>query len=149
MLDDVWLHWNKTNISTQNKFILNVSSWLDKYQQEPDYVKHIIDVQLFHITCLIWIIQVANVFTIYYTNHIYFIHSCYLTHCGLLMSYTDKELSQHWLRLGLSVWWLQTITYSISQDICTRFLLCCALLWLYIDWFSHIHQAYFTGTVAI
>ena len=31
--------------------------------------------------------------------------------------------------------------YSISQEICTRFLLCCALLWLYIDWFSHIHQA--------
>ena len=26
-------------------------------------------------------------------------------------------------------------------------LLC--LLWLYIDWFSHIHKAYFTGTVAI
>ena len=24
-----------------------------------------------------------------------------------------------------------------------------ALLWLYIDWFSHIHQAYFTGTVSI
>ena len=24
-----------------------------------------------------------------------------------------------------------------------------ALLWLYIDWFSHIHQAYFSGTVAI
>ena len=39
--------------------------------------------------------------------------------------------------------------YSISQEICTRFLLCCALLWLYIDWFSHIHQAYFTGTLAI
>ena len=39
--------------------------------------------------------------------------------------------------------------YSISQEICTRFLLCCALLWLYIDWFSHIHQTYFTGTVAI
>ena len=38
--------------------------------------------------------------------------------------------------------------YSISQEICTRFLLCCALLWLYIDWFSHIHQAYFTGTIA-
>ena len=28
-------------------------------------------------------------------------------------------------------------------------MLCCALLWLYIDWFSHIDQAYFTGTVAI
>ena len=41
------------------------------------------------------------------------------------------------------------ISYSISQDICTRFLLCCALLWLYIDWFSDIHQFYFTGTVAI
>ena len=27
-------------------------------------------------------------------------------------------------------------------------LLCCALLWLYIDWFSQIHQAYFIGTVA-
>ena len=39
--------------------------------------------------------------------------------------------------------------YSISQEKCTRFFLCCALLWLYIDWFSHIHQAYFTGTVAI
>ena len=25
--------------------------------------------------------------------------------------------------------------YSISQEICTRFLLCCALLWFYIDWF--------------
>ena len=42
-----------------------------------------------------------------------------------------------------------TCMYSISQEICTRFLLCCALLWLYIDWLSHIHQAYFTGTVAI
>ena len=39
--------------------------------------------------------------------------------------------------------------YNISQEICTWFLLCCALLWLYIDWFSHIHQVYFTGTVAI
>ena len=39
--------------------------------------------------------------------------------------------------------------YSISQEICTRLLLGCALLWLYIDWFSHIHQAYFTGTVVI
>ena len=28
-------------------------------------------------------------------------------------------------------------------------MLCCALLWLYIDWFSHIHQTYFTGTGAI
>ena len=47
------------------------------------------------------------------------------------------------------VLFLSAVKYSISQEICTRFLLCCALLWLYIDWFSHIHQAYFTGTVAI
>ena len=40
-------------------------------------------------------------------------------------------------------------SYSISQEVCPRFLPCCALLWLYIDWFSDIHQAYFTGTVAI
>ena len=49
--------------------------------------------------------------------------------------------------------WITFLTkskiYSISQEICTRFLLCCALLWLYIDWFTHIHQAYFTGTVAV
>ena len=62
-----------------------------------------------------------------------------------------------WLPL-VSVCWQHTrgnmlnshlYMYSISQKICTRFLFCCALLWLYIDWFSHIHQAYFTGTVAI
>ena len=47
------------------------------------------------------------------------------------------------------IWFDAVIMYSISQEICTRFLHCCALLWLYIDWFSHIHQAYFTGTVAI
>ena len=47
----------------------------------------------------------------------------------------------------LAVWSGHRI-YSISKEICTRLLLCCALLWLYIDWFSHIHQANFTGTVA-
>ena len=64
-----------------------------------------------------------------------------------------KDFTPNWI-----VCWIQVITawtdsrghnYSISQEICTRFLLCCALLWLYIDWFFHIHQAYFTGTVAI
>ena len=55
---------------------------------------------------------------------------------------SDFGLTKHTLSLSL-------VVYSISQEICTRFLLCCALLWLYIDWFSHIHQAYLTGTVAI
>ena len=30
---------------------------------------------------------------------------------------------------------LRLPTVSISQEICTRFLLCCALLWLYTGWF--------------
>ena len=61
-----------------------------------------------------------------------------------------KLLSWRWS--SYIVWFSSRMrhnVYSISQQICTRFLLCCALLWLYIDWFSHIHQAYFTGTVAI
>ena len=53
----------------------------------------------------------------------------------------NSEITNAWLTSGTE--------YSISQEICTRFLLCCALLWLYIDWCSHIHPAYFTGTVAI
>ena len=32
-------------------------------------------------------------------------------------------------------YYIQQLWYSIPQEICTRFLLCCALLWLYIDWF--------------
>ena len=42
--------------------------------------------------------------------------------------------------IRLCIYWLKQITefihkmiYSISQEICTRFLLCCALLWLYIE----------------
>ena len=50
-----------------------------------------------------------------------------------------------WLFTKVRCSWLCLANkYSISQEICTRFLLCCALLWLYIHWFSHIHQAYFT-----
>ena len=81
---------------------------------------------------------------------------------GLIISF--QLFSWRWLIschvITIEVLWVksryqgqeQVITshrYSISQEICTWFLLCCALLWLYIDWFSHIHQAYFTGTVAI
>ena len=59
-------------------------------------------------------------------------------------SWSQRALLYHYAHEHVS-----THMYSISQEICTRFLLCCALLWLYIDWFSHIHQAYFTGTVTI
>ena len=54
-----------------------------------------------------------------------------------------------WLSDCIYFSWLGLVSYSISQEICTRFLLCCALLWLYIDWFSHIHQAYFTDTAPV
>ena len=50
---------------------------------------------------------------------------------------------------NLLLWLKRYSKYIISKEICTRFLLCCALLCLYIDWFSHIHLDYFTGTVAI
>ena len=48
-------------------------------------------------------------------------------------------VSSHWW-IGPNMRYPYHQFYSISQEICTRFLLCCALLWLYIDWFSHIHQ---------
>ena len=67
-----------------------------------------------------------------------------------------ESMLTHYAELSIKIgknWWIshnnEANIYSISQEICTRFLLCCALLWLYIDWFFHIHQAYFTGTVAI
>ena len=80
----------------------------------------------------------------------------YLAHCDVIVmniikmtKLWDKWNSEtkNWLPLLPES--LSLSAYSISQEICTRFLLCCALLWLCIDWFSHIHQAYFTGTVAI
>ena len=37
------------------------------------------------------------------------------------------------INLDPKLWFQIESTYSVSQDICTRFLLCCALLWLYID----------------
>ena len=46
------------------------------------------------------------------------------------------QSSIHEIRLDISNMWQRR--YSISQEICTRLLLCCALLWLYIYWFSHI-----------
>ena len=76
--------------------------------------------------------------------------------CRHILSFVPNELVATWLNTvmyrkdGLDcIQFFITMWYSISQEICTRFLLCCALLWLYIDWFSHIHQAYFTGTVAV
>ena len=49
----------------------------------------------------------------------------------------------HWPLCGdlTGDWWIP----RTNGQLRTRFLLCCALLWLYIDWFSHIHQAYNTN----
>ena len=79
----------------------------------------------------------------------------YITQIDDYLPFFPHTPNLHWnpFHCDESIAWISTKatewTYSISQEICTRFLLCCALLWLYIDWFSHIHQAYFTGTVAI
>ena len=62
---------------------------------------------------------------------------------GMVDSYSEYVMDDS----GISDICDEWTSYSIPQEICTWFLLCCALLWLYIDWFSHIHQAYFTGTV--
>ena len=64
---------------------------------------------------------------------------CHVTWCG--------GLWWHGLAmtiLGLCGRLVPDIQY-IPRNMHTVF----ALLWLSIDWFSHIHQAYFTGTVAI
>ena len=80
------------------------------------------------------------------------------SYCGIQLSLTHFNTSSDTQGLNRSVEedTMEEISsiskhccYSISQEICTRFLLYCALLWLYIVWFPHIHQAYFTGTVAI
>ena len=74
-----------------------------------------------------------------WTVHQIIITSQHVLQCCYHRSLNYQSLSRRWYlrNAGIEI-------YSISQEICTRFLLCCALLWLYIDWFSHIHQAYFT-----
>ena len=66
-----------------------------------------------------------------------------------VLKYLQNWISNNHFVLLLSNRFRAGAGATVSQEICTRFLLCCALLWLYIDWISHIHRAYFTGTVAI
>ena len=54
----------------------------------------------------------------------------------LLSQHLSVANLEEWIRSvpnGLLNVKSQHDNYSISQEICTRFLLCCALLWLYID----------------
>ena len=44
--------------------------------------------------------------------------------------------------------WQEQVNIIYPKKYAHGFWRCCALLWLYIDWFSHIHQAYFTSTVS-
>ena len=47
---------------------------------------------------------------------------------------TTGEWPFVWTLIQNIKYWINSAwDYSISQEICTRFLLCCALLWLYID----------------
>ena len=113
----------------------------------------------------LWRLRSHKILPIPQTGHWGYIHSLhffispYWPH-GTRLSVSACKLLEH-MSWDLIYWLVRLLVrtthlcnashsiYSISQEICTRFLLCCALLWLYIDWFSHIHQAYFTGTVAI
>ena len=36
----------------------------------------------------------------------------FLTHCGLVMPYVVRDLSQHWFMLWLVAWWHQAITWT-------------------------------------
>ena len=49
--------------------------------------------------------------------------------CSVVEINSTLECSHLMTDLNEELCWI----YSISQEICTRFLLCCALLWLYID----------------
>ena len=109
--------------------------------------------------CLVFDIQMQNVVIWKHPGtkiNIWYLHVSDSDQLGQLEEYKflSIRVSQAYpstclLGFPKTLYWYLLRTYSISQEICTRFLLCCALLWLYIDWFSHIHQAYFTGTAAI
>ena len=73
----------------------------------------------------------------------------FIAMCPVNMKSALDEIMAWYHAGGIHLSGAITTLYSISQEICTRLLLCCALLWFYIDRFSHIHQAYFTSTVAI
>ena len=101
---------------------------------------HVVILQIHSLLTIPWLLinwerkESRDWFSIYLYIYMYMLSYQYMnSHCGDI-------LYPHYVFL---------YKCSISQEICTRFLLCCALLWTYIDWFSHIHQAYFTGTVAI
>ena len=65
----------------------------------------------------------------------------FCSHHLTMMTWAGWSMSEVSSAMCMSLVISSIVMYSISQEICTRFLLCCALLWLYTDWFSHIHQA--------
>ena len=133
------------------------------YHTYISYYSHIYIVFAFHFS-----VTLLNLFMFHFRIHSVFslIHSCFFYFRDICFHSIDPCCFGHHLfriwkmyRFHYCVYlsfthththiYIYVYIYSISQEICPRFLLCCALLWLYIDWFSHIHQAYFTGTVAI
>ena len=109
--------------------------------------------------CVIVIIKILQTWWCNHTRQMWLM----MQWCGMNHNILSRDLlitsgtdCQRPVLYNCDEWWAsgwlechRTYDYSISQEICTRFLLCCALWWLNIDWFAHIHQAYFTGTVAI
>ena len=96
-----------------------------------------------------WLVQCMEIFATYSLQGFHFLSNKYPSYNRQLKSWKTyhqlvsfcavtikifilvklKITQSLWVEHGH--WWM----YSISQEICTRFLLCCALLWLYIDWF--------------
>ena len=54
--------------------------------------------------------MILNYFKLIFTDQI-----VYLTQCGLVMSYGDIELGQHWLRWWLVAWWHKAITWTSAN----------------------------------
>ena len=67
-----------------------------------------------------------NLDLVYY---IFYLHALFPGNPATIYGFVLCIFKQH-LMLNIS-----SLVYSIAQEICTRFLLCRALLWLYIDWF--------------
>ena len=106
---------------------------------------HFIAANAFDHIIITWVIceMIARFFT-YMIMHVRYIPQN--THCRVLYWLQYRSSWGLFIYLqGLHHW--HKVQY-IPRNMHTV-LLCCALLWLYIDWFYHIHQAYFTGTVAI
>ena len=150
---------------TSWKFLDFMIIFMDQDMRKCQLDTNVIFTQVMFCGAFLWhvpLVQLKNIGALGYKQNMHdlYILLVYRSHITLpfngfiIISYTglqrwDPPTSSTFYATFYEMLIVVVVPYSISQEICTRFLLFCALLWLYIDWFSHIHQAYFTGTVAI